>query len=149
MKIKLSIQIKAALLIIVFGLNTAVGFACAMGIDFKAAPKNETGKAEKIHVHANGKKHHHHNPAQKLPQKNEQHKKDDCCTDKVIKFQNIDKNITQGYKHVFTTPVLVPMLSNLIDNNIYTSPIAPAKYVVRNFHPPPCSILITIQRFQI
>lgn len=147
MKIKLSIQLKAAFLIIVFGLNTAVGFACAMGIDFNAAHKNE---AVKVHVHADGKKHHHNKPGKSQQQKKEQHKKDDCCTDKVIKFQNLDKNITQGFKNFFAAPILVPVVSNLFDNNNFnTLPVAPAKYVVRNFHPPPSSILVIIHRFQI
>lgn len=147
MKIKLSIQLKAAFLIVLFGLNTAVGFACAMGIDFNAAHKKEPVK---VHVHADGKKHHHNKSGKSQQQKKEQNKKDDCCTDKVIKFQNSDKNITQGFKNFCTAPVLVPMAGNLFDtDNFNISPVAHAKYVVRNFHPPPCSILIAIQRFQI
>jgi hypothetical protein len=146
MKIKLSIQLKAAFLIVVFGLSTAVGFACAMGVNFNAVPEKE---AVKVHVHADGKKH-HHNKSGKSQQKKEQNKKDDCCTDKVIKIQTSDKNLTQNFKHIFYTPVLTAMAGNLFDNNNFNiSPVAHAKYVVRNFHPPPLSILIAIQRFQI
>ena len=172
MKKNITIQIKAVFLLAVFSLNTLIGFACSIGIDigFNSATSKEEAtqpfthihssgakhqhQAKKAlgHVHADGKKHTQHAQKEKLHhEKNQAPKKDkdDCCNDKVIKFQNIDKDITQSFKYFIATPVLVPIVSNLIDNNIHTCPIAPAKYVVRNFHPPPCSILITIQRFQI
>ncbi len=150
MKIKLSIRLKAALLVIVFGLNTVIGFACAMGVNFDAAPKIAAVKVSKVHVHANGKKHHHKAPEKKQEQQKEQSKKDDCCTDKVIKIQSADKNLSQSFKYFFNAPVIALTENSLFNyTSLSHSTVAPVKYVVRNFHPPPGNILIAIQRFQI
>ena len=68
MKRNISIQLKAALLLIVFSLNTVIGFACAMGVDmgFNTHHHDEEEATETtVHVHADGKKHQHHNEAAK------------------------------------------------------------------------------------
>ena len=58
-----SIKIKAALLLVVFSLNTIVGFACSIGVDkvFAASdPHKEKGTKAVVHIHAGGKRHVHH-----------------------------------------------------------------------------------------
>ena len=56
----ISIQLKAAFLLIIFSMNMLVGFSCAVGVDmgFNTAHHHE-GEATELHVHADGKKHHH------------------------------------------------------------------------------------------
>ena len=100
MKSILTIQLKAAFLLIVFSLNTLIGFACAVGIDMGYNSKHHHDDDEAteatVHVHADGKKH-DHNEAENQYQKAENHKsgddKDNCCHDTVTKFSQIDKAI--------------------------------------------------------
>ena len=71
MKSNISIQLKATFLIIVFGLNTLVGFACAIGVDFNASRQQaSTKKSVATHIHADGKKHQH--KAKKTSRDNQQ-----------------------------------------------------------------------------
>ena len=66
MKGNTSIRLKAALLLIIFSMNTVIGFACAIGIDMgfnTTHHHDEEAKEVTIHVHADGKKHQHHDKA--------------------------------------------------------------------------------------
>ncbi|MEO5946211.1 MAG: hypothetical protein ABIP79_05305, partial [Chitinophagaceae bacterium] len=101
MKNNSSIKLKAVFLLIVFSLNTLVGFACALGVamGFNSKHHHQTNATEAvIHLHADGKEHvhqekkkshshdklHHHDQAD--DQKKSGSEKDNCCNDKVIKF---------------------------------------------------------------
>ena len=175
MKKNISIQLKAAFLLAVFSLNMLVGFACSIGVDMgfnSARQKREVtapathvhanGKKHQhhqqpakaaIHVHANGKKHTHHNQTAKLHQeenKPTQKEKDDCCNDKVIKFQSLDKAINQNTKASIDVPALVAIITIFSRLDIYKlSKAYPPKYKARFFYPPPPDIRIAIQSFQI
>ncbi len=61
MKKNKSIQIKAAILMIVFSLNTIIGFACSVRLDRIFTSSHHEGKVTitKVHIHADGEKHHH------------------------------------------------------------------------------------------
>ena len=66
MKRKLSIQLKAAFLLLVFAFNTLIGFACAIGIDMGFNSSNHHDEeATEVHVHADGKRHDHLNQSEK------------------------------------------------------------------------------------
>ena len=67
MKRNKTIKFRAAFLLLVFGLNTVVGFACALGLDmgFNNSHQQEKTTDAAIHIHADGKKHVH----QKEPSK--------------------------------------------------------------------------------
>lgn len=56
-----SIQIKAAILMIVFSMNTLVGFACSVGLDKVITTSHQKEKVigAEVHVHPDGKKHIH------------------------------------------------------------------------------------------
>ena len=156
---KISIQIKAALLIVVFSLNTVIGFACAIGIDmgFNTSHHHEDEATEvKIHVYANGEKHEHHNEVGKHHhEKKDHHKakdgKDNCCNDKVIKFNDVDKSASNSFNLT-----LNPAFSIVGLPTCYTSDIIYQSYVntsinyfVRSHHPPIPDIRIAIRSFQI
>ena len=174
MKNGTSIQFKAALLLIVFSLNTLVGFACAMGLDmgFNTSHHNDEVMEPAVHIHADGKKHHHqpepakinvhvHDDGKKHNHHNEpakqHHKeketpgkdKDDCCNDGVLKFQNLDKNLNQNTKTVIDVPAFVAFLSNFSGVDILKTSATPQLPVIRYLFPPPPNILISIHRFQI
>lgn len=175
MKDKSTIQLKAALLLAVFSLNTIVGFACSMGVDMsfntskhkeevtkptththangeKHEHKKEPAKAS-IHIHADGKKHEHHNkPAKDHPEENKssQKEKDDCCNDKVVKIAQTDKAV--AHSNTLVHPVFFTAFISCyykIDVS-YPSQVATSnKYFVRGHHPPILDVRIAIQSFQI
>ena len=154
MKRNTSIQLKALFLLLVFALNTAVGFACAGGMDMGFNTTHH-GEAEitEIHVHANGQKHEHHNKSgsnhheENKPEKKE---KGGCCSDGVQKFQNLDKNLNQNANTVINAPSFVVIVSTFFGMEVHNlSKTYPIKYKVRLFYPPPENIRIAIRSFQI
>lgn len=104
-----------------------------------------------VHVHADGKKQQHHNEAtEHHHDKKDASKKDDCCNDKVINFQNLDKNLNQNAKTAIDVPVFVAILNGFFGIDLFkTVQTPPHKSIIPNFHPPPPDIRITIQSFQI
>ncbi len=157
MKSILTIQLKAAFLLIVFSLNTVIGFACAIGIDMGYNSKHHHDDDEAteaaIHVHADGKIHNHDNEAVNHLHKADAHKscddKDNCCHDKVTKFSLLDKAIPQSSADnpIFFTAFISSFYN--IDILVASQIIKSTKYFVRGHHPPIPDILIAIQRFQI
>ena len=149
MKRNISIQLKAAFLLVVFAMNTLVGFACAVGIDmeFNTTYHHEKANEASVHVHANGKNHHHEEAEDKHKDND---KKDDCCNDKVLKLFETAKAVPQSAKIVspiFNT-AFVPVYYTL--NISYPSQVSTSnKYYVRGHHPPIPDIRIAIQSFQI
>ena len=105
MQKSISIQLKATFLLIVFSMNTVIGFACAMGVDMGFNSKHHHDEDEEVtetSVHVNGKEHQHHDEETKHHHDSKgDSEKDDCCHDKVIKLQNLDKKISQNSKAVF------------------------------------------------
>ena len=148
MKKNISTKLKAFLLLTVFSLNTVTGFACAMGVDmgFNSKHHHDDEETMETTVQAKGAIHHHHDEAGN--HHDEDSEKGGCCNDKVIKFQDLDKNIVQNA--IITAPEFVTILSNYFGIAIFKSPtIAPQKYIVPFFHPPPPDIRVLIRSFQI
>lgn len=170
----LSIKLKALFLLVVFATNTAVGFACAIGVDmgFNSPHHNETEEPAEVHIHGDGKKHVHekeasevtthvHEDGMKHQHDSEPAKqnpadgsnlltKDDggCCTNEVQDFQNLDKNVTVNTG--INVPVFIAILSTYFDIDFSTAfKDSPVIYKARSYYPPPPDILIAIQRFQI
>ncbi len=169
MKRNTSIQLKAAFLLLIFALNTIVGFACAVGLDMgfntphlDEAPKkvhiHADGKKHdhadrKFHVHSNGKKHDHPNQPvkhQHEEKKAEEKQKDGCCNDDVQKLQRLDKALSQNAKITIDAPVFIVIVRMYTGMDILSLSMAyPLKFKDRFFYPPPSDIRIAIQRFQI
>ena len=151
MSLIISIRLKAAFLLIVFALNTIIGFACAIGIDmgFNSHHHDEEATEEANHVHTDGTIHHHHYEAAKHHHDSKEgSEKGGCCNDKVIKFQDLDKNLVQNI--TVTAPEYVTILINYSGIDICKSAqVTLQKYLVRFFHPPPPDIRILIRSFQI
>ena len=142
MKRKKSIQFKALFLLIVFSLNTVIGFACAVGMDmgFNSHHHEESSitSASMHHNDANVENHQTKND------------KDNCCNDEVMQFQKIDKAIASSINVVnpvsFTT--YVASFYN-IDILSASTQISAIKYFARSYHPPISDIRIAIRSFQI
>ncbi|MEP7164632.1 MAG: hypothetical protein ABI741_08060 [Ferruginibacter sp.] len=153
MKGNISIRLKAAFLIIVFALNTMVGFACAAGIDMGFNKHHHEEEATKVtvHVHADGKKHQHHHEANKHHHDSkEDAEKGGCCNDKVIKFQNLDKNVGNSIKVPVNLPIFVALVTRFsVSGDFKYTQVSAQKYLLQYFHPPPADIRILIRSFQI
>ena len=159
MKKKISIQTKAAILIIVFSLNTIIGFACSLGINmgFNSTHHHEEATETFVHIYADGKKHIHHNKATKHHDEadNDHHKskggKDDCCNDKVTQFAQLDKALSPSLSFVINPVFVTAFISSFYNIEVlFFSQASPnIKYFVRSYHPPIPDIRIAIQSFQI
>lgn len=153
---KKSIQIKAAFLLIVFSLNTVIGFACAVGLDmgFNSHHHEEEITDIPVHVHADGKKHQHHEAKshhdEDLKDYHPSNNKDNCCNDEVVKFQEVDKAIASSVT-LISPVVFTSFLASFYNIDILSSNsrISDIKYFVRSHHPPIPDIRIAIQSFQI
>ena len=170
----LSIKLKALFLLVVFASNTAVGFACALGVDmgFNSPHHSETEEPAQVHIHDDGKKHVHEKETAKVRThvhedgSNHHHEsesakqipvdgsnlltKDDggCCTNEVQEFQHLDKNISVNTG--INVPVFVVILSTYFNIDFSTAiKDFPVNYKARFYYPPPPDIRIAIQRFQI
>jgi hypothetical protein len=155
-KIK-SIQLKATFLLIVFSLNTIIGFACSVGLDmgFKSSQHEEEVTDIAIHVHADGKKHQHdsevgshHNEADNhlLKSTNDE---DNCCHDTATQIAQQDKIITPSISiisPVFFTTFLASFYNINLPNSVIDSHI---RFFIGRDHPPIPDIRIAIQSFQI
>lgn len=153
MKQNKTIQVKAALLLIVFSLNTLLGFACSLGFNMGynehhheteiAAPTSHTEHHEQgsDHKHHENKKHQH--PESKSS-------KDDCCSNGVTSFNLITKTVPSQVElvhPVFFTLFTATFLTSGIFS--YINVARDIKPFVRSHHPPIPDIRIAIQSFQI
>ncbi|MFZ1800744.1 MAG: hypothetical protein WAU24_12835 [Chitinophagaceae bacterium] len=148
MKRKIFIQLKAFFLLIVFSLNSVIGFGCAAGINmgFNAHHHEENAFINSTHhTHAADKDHQHENDATKTPGDN-----DNCCHDKVVQITQSDKLLPNTDKLVnFPVFVFTPQ-HNIFNPGLYSSIASThTKYFVRSHHPPIADIRIYIQSFQI
>ena len=201
MKKNRSIQLNAAFLLVVFSMNTIVGFACSLGLDmgYNSKHHGEDAATEAVvHIHKDGKKHIHYEKKKGNNNNNSHHQSeekatkavvhihkdgkrhihqekkgshsndkyhthaeakntetpkkdiDNCCTDQVKNFQEIDKVIPNSVINIhpvfFTTFVAVYFNINLLPP---TNVVRDIKPFVRNHHPPIPDIRIAIQSFQI
>ncbi len=158
MKVKRSIQFKAAFLMIVFSLNTIIGFSCAIGMDmgFNSKYHQDEMKIASMQMHANAKNRCHNEKATSTHSEaiNNHHSSKDgkhnCCNDGVLKFSQLDKSVP-GTSNDINPVFLITFISSFYNNGIlFQSLETPAiKYFVRSYHPPIPDIRIAIQSFQI
>ncbi len=155
MKEKLSISLKATFLLIVFLLNTVVGFACAISMQY-GTPYGEHHTSESYkntgHDHAN---HDHPKQTEAHHDLTDHHTtkkdKDDCCKDEVTKLLKEDKvspsKITVSIQQaLFFTLLPTYCQLDILASSVYQPN---TKYFVRSYHPPIRDIRISIQSFQI
>lgn len=144
-----TIQIKAIFLLIVFALNTMVGFACAVGLEMEFNTKHHhvdsaVPVATKTHHHDNTD-HHHHPKEKKNPAED-----DNCCNDNVIKFSQLDKLLAHAVNAGIEIPVMLVHLHFLY--NTYLSSFT-TDYeqipVARPYISSSRGIRVSIQSFQI
>ncbi|CAN5587738.1 hypothetical protein BH10BAC2_BH10BAC2_20450 [soil metagenome] len=146
-----SIQLKATLLLLVFSMNTIIGFACSVGMDmgFNTTHHHQTELTDSKSHHHNVDADHHHDEAD--TDHHSKDSKDNCCKDKVIKFAQVDKSVPQSANNIIQLVFFTAFSASFFDIDIsFASKAVPnVKYFVRSYHPPIPDIRIAIQSFQI
>jgi hypothetical protein len=156
-----SIQLKAAFLLVAFGLNTVIGFACSidvnMGFNSKGHHDEEATEAV-VHIHDDGKKHIHYEKKQDHSkshhhdeENNDKSKsgKDNCCTDKVQQVEKLDKSLPHSLT-ILHPIFLIAFFDVFYNVSLPANDIVKdIKQFVRSYHPPIPDIRIAIQSFQI
>ncbi|MEP7233383.1 MAG: hypothetical protein ABI691_24200 [Ginsengibacter sp.] len=151
MKRNISIKLKAAFLIVVFGMNTITGFACAMGLNMgynvHHHESHEMKQQDAMHSasmhHRDTSKPAHHHPANESS-------KDDCCSHSVKDLTLLSKTVPN--KISIIQPVFfIAFIGAYIHADIYSyaNIITNLHLFVRSHHPPIPDVRIAIQSFQI
>lgn len=142
---------KAVFLLIVFLLNTVVGFACSVGLGMGAvkAHHHEAKELKAAHHHHQGEHDHH---AVKEDQDHSSKKTtEDCCTDQVQKIEKTDKLSPPVLEFSTYQPFYTLIYPNyvLLEASVSSLYTLRPKYFVRDDHPPIPDIRIALQSFQI
>jgi len=107
-------NIKAALLLFVFTLNSIVSFACSVSVDFNLNEGHH--EHESSHVHEPAPSHHSHEDTASHSHEHssagkhnhdEKESSDDCCSDEVVKFVELDKSVNHASQPSLSLPYAV------------------------------------------
>jgi hypothetical protein len=147
-----TIQLKAVFLLVVFSLNTIVGFACAVGLNMGFNKKHHhhdetVSRSTVSHHHEKGTAHHHHHEDQAKSKTTEDH---NCCTDNATQLSGSDKLLTQTIHSGIETPVALVALHFLYASHLSSFTQDTKKIqVVRPYVLNSRGIRVSIQSFQI
>lgn len=151
MKYKKSIQIKAIVLLLVFLLNTVIGFSCGIGLAMEVNAHTHD-KNTPTHPPVKDSGSHHFNAADNFQQQlvGKYNNKDNCCNDSVVKFAQLDKAVTNSVtvnlnNTFFTALVYGFYLSDVLSTSQVTNHIPLARW----WFPLPSDIRVSIQSLQI
>lgn len=143
---RLKNKIRALVLLIVFSLNTVVGFACSIGVDM----------GYNSHHHQHGKKHSHkhkNNHVSRVSIKPTDAKSnDDCCSNDVTKFSLLDKSVAANNLLLEAPVFLLPFTTTFLSQSINESGLAvnsKFQFVRRSSFLNDTDIQTAIRRFQI
>jgi hypothetical protein len=153
MSVKSSIQVKAAYLLLVFSLNTIVGFACAAGLDMGFNAKHRHHHDDdhvsftRVSNHQEFLTQHHEEELNKNYKSTDD---DNCCNNGVVKLSQSDKLLTHVVSASIETPVSLVLLHSLY--LFYLNPTAEISRQIRvfrrGFFNSP-DIRVSIRSFQI
>ncbi len=148
------IQLKATFLLIVFSLNTLIGFACAagVGLGFNSPHHHKEDAVAHNHENTSQHSHSHHEHDDTAGAPHSSHENDEnCCKDEVMKFATIDKVTPQSLDLSIHPVFFITFLSSFyyLDVSASYTLISKSKYFARTHHPPIPDIRIAIQSFQI
>lgn len=163
MKRNKTIQLKAIFLLIVFSLNTIIGFACAVGLDMGFNSKHHHDESithnTKSHHH-NGKSHHHHNRSDSHTTKSQHShyeinksgatEKENCCNEDATQLSQSDKLLVNVVYSGIEMPVALIALHFLYLSHLSSfKPEIKKIQVVRPYILNSRGIRVSIQSFQI
>lgn len=154
-----TIQLKAVFLLIVFSLNTVIGFACSVGVGMGFNSKHHHHHKGKSHHH-HGKSHHHHHSADshtvKSPSAGEIKKSratetENCCNDDATRLSQSDKVLVNVINSGVEVPVALIALHFLYISSHLSSFYSEITKIqeVRPYVLNSRGIRVSIQSFQI
>lgn len=159
-----SIKLKAAILLMVFAVNTMIFFACFVGIamgfnrthhaDEQKRTSHDGKQLHESTTHATAHKHSgvkSHNHSSDLAGDDQKHpvQKDNCCNDISVELQKLDKSANHSSNPVIKVPFFIAFLTTFSGLEL-RGPLSPLsnKAIIPQYYPPPDKRII-IQSFQI
>lgn len=161
MKSNLTIQLKAILLLVVFSLNTIIGFACSVGLDMGFNSKHHHESAANnikshhhhgTHQHQNNNSHSHTTKSHHDTElsKNGSNEKGNCCNEDATQLSQSDKLPVNAVNAGIEMPVALIALNFLyISHPGSFKPEIKKIQEVRPFVLNSRGIRVSIQSFQI
>lgn len=138
--------------LLVFSLNTLLGFACGAGwnLGYNAGHHQHQTLAEQ-HSGSKDVMHHHSDNGAHEKSDHNKEKNEDCCTENVLTISLADKTMPKSVEKI--NPVCISVFT-IAGPYVFTSPgLYDAKnslsYLISGHPPPVTDIRIAIQRFQI
>ncbi|MBO9202601.1 MULTISPECIES: hypothetical protein [Niastella] len=159
MKSNSTIQLKAIFLLIVFSLNTIIGFACSVGLDmgFNSRHHHHNGKSNNHHHQKSNQHHHvlgsHTTKSQPVGEiiKSGAPETGNCCNDDATQLSQSDKLLVNAINSSIEMPVALIALhflylsSHLSSLNPEITKIQDVRPYILNSR----GIRVSIQSFQI
>lgn len=152
-------KIRAFLLLMVFSLNTVVGFACSIGVDMGYNTKHHEHQELKPHSHGKPHAHdaahqhkHKHSHGASGAKVNTLKNADDCCANDVTSFIKLDKSVVSNNLLLQTPIFLLAFTSSYFSanvSNVENSIRGKFPYLRRWRSSNDTDIRIAIQSFQI
>ncbi|HYF30224.1 MAG TPA: hypothetical protein VD993_03800 [Chitinophagaceae bacterium] len=147
MQSKITIRIKALFLLVVFSMNTLLGFACSIGVDLGYNTKHHKQDASSLKNEADhdcgGVE--HETTANTSPVNTH-----DCCKDEVLKFNLSDKSPSPTIKINAPNHTTFSIVASYIIQSFTIEDVPSNHYYVRSDHPPIFrDIRISIHSFRI
>ena len=146
------IKLKAAILIIVFSLNTVIGFACSFGLEMGF--NNHHHDKDNAVVSTSSTQHHagsmHSHSDKKEKQSSSKNNENDCCSHGVTSFNLLVKSLPEAVKKAHQL-ITIPTVAFFYYNDLVPTLIIPKniKSFAQNYHPPIPDIRIAIKSFLI
>ncbi|MBC9929030.1 hypothetical protein [Chitinophaga qingshengii] len=151
MKKSKTIQLKAIFLLIVFSLNTLVGFACAVGLNMGFPSKHhhdEGAITPVLTTHYHREATHHH--GKEIAKAGKAADDDNCCNNNVIEFSQLDKLLAHTVDSGIETPVVLVHLHFFYQSYLpYFTQSREQAPVLRPYISSSRGIRVSIQSFQI
>lgn len=149
-----TIRLKAFFLLLVFAMNSLLGFACSVGIDLGYNRHHHNSQENTYSVEADNEMMHNCGTDTEIAGKandgNVPENTQDCCKDGVLKFNLSDKSVSSAVKFdaPFQTALNTALMYLISSLNLLDIPSD--HYYVRSDHPPILKdIRVSIQSFQI
>lgn len=134
---KFTIQLKAAFLLVVFSLNSIMGFGCSIGLKLGYNRSHHTETVD-------------HCGVMQTQTPDSPVQDEDCCKDEVVKFTLLDKSVCTTIKVDAPAQFTLDVATAYFLEAWNAQHVSTSHYYVRSDHPPiSTDIRIAIQSFQI
>jgi hypothetical protein len=147
MHTKITIRLKALFLLVVFSMNTLLGFACSIGVDLGYNTNHHKREASSA---KNEEDHDCDSLEDETAANTSPVNTHDCCKDEVLKFNLSDKSPSSTVKIDAPFHTALSIVALYITQSFTIEDVPSNHYYVRSDHPPISEdIKIFIHSFQI